>query len=124
MTGAARNEFSHRLAVDVFLPDGSHVIVARSNELASDPELDDELVEVLLEAGDGENDVLGHLQACAEARGLTFRASLDRDPTTVFLSAVDRSPRHPTIAAEVRVRTEGRDRDAPRAGRNTETRTW
>ena len=124
MTWAARHGLDDRLAVDVFLPDGSHVIVAWSDELTEDADLDDELVEILLEAGDGEDDLLRHLQACAAARGLAFRASLDRDPTTVLLSAIDRSPDDAGIVDELSEMTGRLARDAARSAGETETRRW
>jgi hypothetical protein len=78
--------FPEQHTIEVFLRDGSHLIVALSGGDPWDTGLDAQVVDAVLRAGDVEAEMLEGLRACAVACGLSFEASQARDPRTVLLA--------------------------------------
>lgn len=71
--------------VELDLPDGGRVLVCFSDELASNSEIEANVVLMMLAATGNENDVREALSDYAQASGLTATVSADRGALTVVI---------------------------------------
>jgi hypothetical protein len=80
-------------ALEIYLRDGTHVVLAMTDEIGRDPAVEEAVIEIVLSAGETDHDFRHGVEDGISALGLRATVSSDRGPTVIEVGDLIVRPR-------------------------------